>query len=191
MHKIQFVKEFIRHPSTMWSIAESSKDLAELITDRADLSHASVVVEFGSGTGVFTEMILKKISVDATVIALEINPVFVEETRRRCSQATVFQDSAVNTAQYLRSVGVEKCDRIISGLPWSCFSHPLQDQLLDTIIDVLAPGGRFLTFAYIQGLLLPSGRRFRRCLSSRFKEIEETHIVWKNMPPAFVYCAKL
>jgi phospholipid N-methyltransferase len=164
--------------------------MAELITDTADLPHASVVVEFGSGTGVFTEKILEKISGNTIAIALEVNPAFVEATRIRCPRAAVFHDSAVNTAHYLKSAGVQQCDRIICGLPWAGFNNSLQDQLLDTIIEVLAPGGKFLTFAYLHGLLLPSGRRFRKCLSSRFQEIEETPIIWKNLPPAFVYCAK-
>ena len=189
MHKTRFLKEFLRHPGATWAIAESSRGLAELITDTADLSHASVVVEFGSGTGVFTEKILGKISGNAIAIALEVNPAFVEETRKRCPQASVFHDSAVNTAHYLQRAGVEQCDRIICGLPWACFSQHLQDQLLDTIMEVLTPGGKFLTFAYLHGLLLPSGRRFRRCLSSRFQEIVETRVIWKNLPPAFVYCA--
>jgi phospholipid N-methyltransferase len=190
MHKARFLKEFLRQPAATWAIAESSGELADLITDTADLSHASVVVEFGSGTGVFTERILEKLSEDATAIALETNSAFVAETRRRCPQALVFHDSAVNTAHYLQSAGLEQCDRIICGLPWACFSRNLQDQLLDTIMEVLTPGGKFLTFAYLHGLLLPSGRRFRRCLSSRFQEIVETRVIWKNLPPAFVYCAE-
>ena len=190
MHRLRFLKEFLQHPGSTWSIAESSTGLAELITDAADLSHASVVVEFGSGTGVFTEKILEKVSVDASAIALEINPAFVKETRRRCPQATVFHDSAINTARYLKSAGVEQCDRIICGLPWACFSHSLQNQLLDTVQEVLTPGGKFLTFAYLHGLLLPSGKRFKKCLSSRFEKIVETPIIWKNLPPAFVYCAE-
>ena len=137
MHRLRFLKEFLQHPGSTWAIAESSTGLAELITDAADLPHASVVVEFGSGTGVFTEKILEKVSVDASAIALEINPSFVKETRRRCPQATVFHDSAINTARYLKSAGVEQCDRIICGLPWACFSHSLQDQLLDTVQEVL------------------------------------------------------
>ncbi len=190
MHKARFLKEFLRHPAATWAIAESSRELAELITDTADLSHASVVVEFGSGTGVFTERILEKISRDTTAIALDINPAFVEATRRRCPSALVFHDSAINTAHYLHSAGVDQCDRIICGLPWACLGQTVQDQLLDTVMEVLTPGGKFLTFAYLHGLLLPSGRRFRECLSSRFGKITETRIVWNNLPPAFVYCAE-
>jgi phospholipid N-methyltransferase len=190
MHKGQFLREFFRHPSATWAIAESSRELTELITDTADLSQASVVMEFGSGTGVFTERILEKTSGNTTTIVLEVNPNFVEATRRRCPRATVFQDSAVNAAHHLKSAGIQQCDRIICGLPWAGFSQSLQDQLLDTIMEVLEPGGKFLTFAYLHGLLLPSGRRFRRSLSSRFHKTWKTPVIWKNLPPAFVYCAE-
>ena len=60
----------------------------------------------------------------------------------------------------------------------------------DTVQEVLTPGGKFLTFAYLHGLLLPSGTRFKKCLSSRFEKIVETPIIWRNLPPAFVYCAE-
>jgi phosphatidylethanolamine/phosphatidyl-N-methylethanolamine N-methyltransferase len=190
MHKSQFLKEFLRHPTATWAITESSTELTELITDTADLSCASVVMEFGSGTGVFTEKILEKSSGNTTTIVLEINPTFVEATRKRCPQATVFHDSAVNAAHHLKRAGLHQCDRIICGLPWAGFSKSLQDQLLDTIMEVLTPGGKFLTFAYLHGLLLPSGRRFRRSLATRFQKTEKTPIIWKNLPPAFVYCAE-
>ena len=190
LNKVQFFKQFIRYPGATCAVAESCGELAELITDAAELSQASMVVEFGSGTGVFTEKILEKTSEDTRAFALEVNAEFVEATQRRCPQAVVYYDSAVNVARYLKEFGVEKCDRIICGLPWASFPEEMQDRLLDTISDVLEPGGKLLTFAYVHGLFLPAGRRFRRCLSSRFQRVTATRIVWQNLPPAFVYCAE-
>lgn len=60
----------------------------------------------------------------------------------------------------------------------------------DTIIDVLKPGGKFLSFAYLQGLLLPAGMRFKRKLYARFNNVTKTRTIWLNIPPGFVYCAK-
>ena len=190
MNRVQFLKQFVRYPGITCAIAESSEELAELITDSAELQQASVVVEFGPGTGVFTEKILEKISGDAKTFALEINADFVKETRRRCPEAIVYYDSAVNVAPCLKKAGVERCDRIISGLPWACFPHEVQDQLLDTVADILEPGGKFVTFAYVHGLFLPSGRRFKRCLCARFRKVVASRIIWQNLPPAFVYCAE-
>ena len=190
MNRVQFFKQFIRYPEVICAVAESCGELAELITDAAELSEASMVVEFGPGTGVFTEKILEKTSESTRAFALDVNADFVEATQRRCPQAVVYRDSAVNVAQYLEEFGVEKCDRIICGLPWACFPKEMQDRLLDTIVEVLEPGGKLLTFAYVHGLFLPAGRRFRKCLSSRFQSVTATRIVWQNLPPAFVYCAE-
>ncbi len=190
MNLIQFLKQFILLPTKTGAIAPSSEDLADLITDAADLSNISTVIEFGSGTGVFTEKILQKIPENAKFFALETNSDFVEATRNRCPEALVHHDSAANAKKYLNDFGTNDCDCIICGLPWASFGEDLQNELLDTIIDVLKPGGRFLTFAYLQGLLLPAGMKFKKKLTTRFKKVSKTRTVWLNLPPAFVYCAK-
>ena len=58
------------------------------------------------------------------------------------------------------------------------------------ITDV-RPGGRFATFAYLQGLLVPPGQKFRRRLDDYFTRVERSRVVWWNLPPAFVYRAVL
>ncbi len=58
---------------------------------------------------------------------------------------------------------------------------------MDAMFAVLAPGGQFATFAYWQGVALPSGKRFARLLDQRFSSVGRSRTVWKNMPPAFVY----
>jgi phospholipid N-methyltransferase len=138
---------------------------------------------------VFTEKILARIRPGTVFFALEVNPKFVAATRIRCPQATVYHDSAEKAAEYLRRSELGQCDRIISGLPWASFDSALQDRLLAVILDVLEPGGLFLTFAYLQGLMLPPGLRFRRKLTRLFREVETTPTVWNNLPPAFVYLA--
>ena len=82
---------------------------------------------------------------------------------------------------------VSKVDLVVSGLPWAVFSDRDQTELLDTTIERMGEGARFATFAYLQGLLLPAGKRFRRKLDSRFREVETSRTVWRNLPPAVVY----
>ncbi|GJQ59355.1 MAG: hypothetical protein SCALA701_21560 [Candidatus Scalindua sp.] len=190
MHVLHFIKQFVFHPTKTGAIAPSSQSLADLITDAADLSNASSVIEFGSGTGIFTEKILQKVSKDTKFFALEINPDFVKATISRCPNVTIYHDSATNAKKYLHRLALKECDSIICGLPWASFSEGLQNELLDTIVDILKPGGKFLTFAYLQGLLLPAGIRFKKNLSTRFKHLTKTETVWLNFPPAFVYCAE-
>jgi phosphatidylethanolamine/phosphatidyl-N-methylethanolamine N-methyltransferase len=182
-----FLKQFLAHPATIGAIAASSTRLAELITESAALSHANVVVEWGPGTGVFTERILRKLPDDAHFLAMELNPVFADLTRKRCPGAQIIHDSAVQTEKYLRASGFDRCDRIISGLPWGVFPADLQRDLLAVLDRILAPGGLFLTFAYPQGFLLSSAWRFRRNLRSVFSDLKTTRLVWTNFPPAFIY----
>ncbi len=190
MHVLQFVKQFICYPGKTGAVTPSSESLADLITEAADLSKASTVIEFGPGTGIFTEKILQKISQQTRFFALEINPDFVQATIDRCPGVTVYHDSAKNAKKYLSRLDLKECDSIICGLPWAAFGESLQNELLDTIVDILKPGGRFLTFAYLQGLLLPAGIRFKKTLTTRFQSLTKTKTVWLNFPPAFVYCAQ-
>lgn len=190
MNLIQFLKQFVLHTRNTGAIAPSSNGLADLITDSADLHTASAVIELGTGTGVLTEKILQKKSENTRFLAFEINPEFVQATRNRCPEATVYHDTATNAKRYLDELGIHSCDCVICGLPWASFSDGLQNELLDTIMDVLKPRGKFLTFAYLQGLLFPSGMIFKKKLYERFVKVTKTRTIWLNLPPGFVYCAE-
>ena len=190
MQPSQFLKNFIRRPGETGAIVASSRGLADLITRVAHLEGAGVVVELGSGAGAFTDTIARRIDPGATLLAVEINPEFVKATRSRCSNVTVVHGSAADTDAHLKELGFDGCDRIICGLPWASFSESRQDEILEAVTSVLRPGGRFVTFAYHQGLLLPGGRRFRKKLESCFSRVTTTRTVWLNVPPAFVYCAE-
>lgn len=187
---LDYLKQSFIHPTKTGSLAPSSEKLCELLTETARLQNASTVIEFGPGTGVFTEKILEKINSDTTFFALEINPKFVAATKMRCPDATVYNDSAENAKIHLLNHGVEGCDCIISALPWSVFTPGLQDRLLSSIWDILEPGGRLLTVAYFHALVFPSAQRFKKKLYNTFPTVTKTEIVWSNIPPAFVYCAE-
>ena len=48
-----FVKEFVRSPKSTGALIASSRELAQNITAAAKLDSAKMIVEFGTGTGVF------------------------------------------------------------------------------------------------------------------------------------------
>jgi phospholipid N-methyltransferase len=188
--RIAFLREFMRSPAQTGALAASTPRLTDLITTLAGVREASAVVELGSGTGVCTEAILARLPHHSRFLALEINPFFVEATRRRCPGAVVIHDDAAHVRRHLESLGITSCDAIISGLPWASFTPEKQDRLLDAAVEVLGPGGRFVTFAYLQGLLLPAAQRFRSRLRRHFRRVEISRTVWLNLPPAFVYRAE-
>ncbi|MCC6143149.1 MAG: methyltransferase domain-containing protein, partial [Candidatus Hydrogenedentes bacterium] len=157
---LAFMKEVVRTNRSTGAIAPSSPALAEVVTDMARVAEADVIVEYGPGTGVFTQVIERKRKADSYFIAMEVNPEFVRATRKLCPNVHVYEDTAQNAIKYLRDAGHDGCDCIVSGLPWTRFPEELQDEILAATWDVLRPGGRFVTFAYAFSPLFNSGRRF-------------------------------
>jgi phospholipid N-methyltransferase len=187
LNRVQFTGRFLRRPLRVGAIAPSSDRLADVITSWGDLHEADVVVEYGPGTGAFTSRILARLKPGATFIAIELDRVLCQSLRRRFPEAAIYRDSAVNVMTWLRRHGLSGADCIVSGLPWAAFGSEQQRALMDSTLEALTPGGRFVTFAYLQGLLLPSGRAFRRLLLERFPVVRTSPVVWRNLPPAFVY----
>lgn len=178
-------------PKITGAICPSSAALCRTITDKIGIEKASVIAELGPGTGVITGHIIRRKSDEASFFAVELNSSMYELTRDKYPDLTIFHDSASNLRSIMESLKLDKVDVIVSGLPWAAFPESLQCELLDAICDVLPPGGKFVTFAYLQGTLLPAGRKFRCQLGSYFNKIEKSRVVWNNVPPAFVYrCTK-
>jgi phospholipid N-methyltransferase len=99
----------------------------------------------------------------------------------------VYQENILQVEKLCDLEGVSDVDTIISSLPWAVTSAAEQDQYFDAMFAVLKPGGQFTTFAYIPGLLLPAGQRFQRQLTQRFSTVRRSRMVWRNVPPAYVY----
>jgi len=119
--------------------------------------------------------------------AIEVNEVYADAFVRRFPGVPLYRDSAANVVDICALHGVDRVDAVISGLPWANFSDDTQDEVLDAMLEVLAPAGQFATFAYMHGLALPSGRRFRQKLEAHFHTVERSGVVWRNTPPAVVY----
>ena len=84
-----FLKNFIQHPTAVGAISPSSQVLARTMIDWVDWENARGVVEFGPGTGVFTEAIQQALHPDAGFIAIEQSPELAQATRLRVAQPTL------------------------------------------------------------------------------------------------------
>lgn len=186
-----FLKRFLTHPSQVGAIAPSSPGLVDMMVDGFDWETSRSIIEYGPGTGVFTREIAARRHADATFFAIERAPELAAITRQACPDVTVYEESAADVVRLARESGMQSVDAIICGLPWASFPESLQRSILDATVSVLKPGGRFATFAYWQGVVLPAGVRFHRRLRESFGEVRRSPTVWRNLPPAFVYrCVK-
>jgi phospholipid N-methyltransferase len=175
----------------MGSVAPSSPALAQAMLRQCDLKNARAIVEFGPGTGAFTRLILERIGKQTTFLALELDGKHVQQLRQCFPGLHVYYDSAEKLQKYLMLHRRRKVDYIISGLPGANMTVKIQERILEAVLDSLAPDGMFTTFAYVHARWLPRARRFRERLENYFGEVRISRIIWRNMPPAFVYRCQL
>jgi phospholipid N-methyltransferase len=185
-----FLRKFVTRPGSIGALTPSSRSLCREIVSSARLDTVQGVVEYGPGTGVVTELLRAAVPPDCRLFAIEVDPALAKALQSRFPDLTVYRDSVINVGELCGREGLVEVDCVVSGLPWATFSEGQQDELLGATLGVLRPGGQFLTFAYVHGTWLPPGRRFRRKLARFFSEVTRSPIVWKNLPPAYVYVCR-
>ena len=190
MESFHFFSNFIKNPSSVGSLIPSSKALARLMVQTAKVSQSNTIVEFGAGTGVFTEEIQKQRMPKSHFFSFEIDSKFAELTKKRCPDVNVINDSAGKTLEILQQHNLTHCDCIVSGLPWATLPKTIQTELFDVMKESLRPGGIFVTFGYVQSSIMPNMLRFREKLENNFSETGTSSFVWGNAPPARAYWAK-
>lgn len=189
--KTTLLAQFLKKPLTTGAVCASSQSLARMLIAGIGLDTASSVAELGPGTGAVTGSILDSLPDQCRFFAVELNSDVIHAFHQKFPDVTVYNDSAVNLPELVRRENLAALDAVVSGLPWAIFPDKLQEQILLAILESLKPGGFFTTFAYLQGVLLPSGQHFRKRIERIFSRVEKSPVVWKNFPPAFVYrCRK-
>jgi len=181
-----FLKAFVRDPSGIGAVAPSSRFLAEAMVGAAGIEAGHTIVELGAGTGPMTEVLYEH-HPDCAMLVLEPDPALAARCRARVPKADVVEALAQDLPSLTAARGWSAVDRVVSSLPFASFPEPLQQAVFSAIADVIAPDGRFVTFTYAHSPTLPAGRRARRMLEDRFARVRTTPIVWRNLPPAFVY----
>lgn len=190
-HTRMFIKQLITKPGSTGAIVPSSDELAARMVDFAAPARDAVIVEYGPGTGVFTNRILKSLRPKQRFFAVEINEDFARTLHKRFPKLHLHVGCASRVAEYCQEEGVDHVDCVISGLPWAIFPDELQKKILDSMMAIMPDGGTFVTFAYLQGLVMPSGRNFKKNLKRYFSHVENSGVIWKNLPPAIIYrCVK-
>jgi phospholipid N-methyltransferase len=182
--RLHFLGAFVREPWTVGAFWPSSAVLSRRVVENCDIAPGDTVVELGPGTGAFTRLILKRLRGHGRFLAVEINRTNSAVLRRRFPDCEVINDSAEHLSRY---VGRRRANCIISGLAWGNMFARTQNRILAAVLKSLAPGGQLVAFAYVHAVWYPTSLRFRRSLFERFDRVETTSIIWRNLPPAFIY----
>ncbi len=149
--------------------------------DEAHIEAASIVVEFGPGTGVFTQEIVQRMRPDTRLIVFEIDPLFAADLQKRFTdpRVQVINASAAQSQEYLAHLDALPADCVISGLPFASLPRPITHAILRTTTGVLRPSGIFVTYQYTPVM--------RRILRNYFPHTYVARFVLPNLPPALVF----
>lgn len=185
-----FLRQFARAPRSVGAILPSSAALAAAMVAPVDFAANPTIVEFGPGTGAFTRTIAQRLRPQGRYLGIELNAAFCDTLRSEFPAQTFVHGSVADLTAILATHGIARVDAIVCGLPWASLPIALQERVFDEIDRALVPGGVFMTFAYVHGLLLPGAWALRRRLQRSFAAVTHSPIVWANVPPAFAYICR-
>lgn len=145
-----FLKGFLKQPNGVASVIPSSMWLEQRIMRNARPQEARCVVELGPGTGGTTRALLRLMSPQAKLLAIELNPDFHAHVRRVVTDPRLQVEcgSAERLAEFLAARRLPAPDVVISGIPFSTMPHEVGDRIAAAVASSLAPGGRFVAYQW-------------------------------------------
>lgn len=181
-----FLRAFLRNPSRIGAIAPSSAVLAREMTRDLNVATDECVIEFGPGTGPFTQALGQVLPDASQYLGIERDMRFVEHLESVFPAMRFVGGSAENAHAIHSDVGLGRVAAIICGLPFASLPAEVQDGVIDSLDQLLTPGSEFRTFQYVHAYQLPAARRFRRLMAGRFGPLFRSRPVLRNLPPAYV-----
>lgn len=177
-----FFKGFLKHPVMVGSIIPSTEKLITHMLSRVDWKNCKLFVEYGPGVGTFSQQILKNLAPDATYVAIDLNPDFIDylSATIKDSRFRPILGSAADVEQIVRDSGFEKADYVLSGLPFSTLPPGVGPAIASATQRVLRQGGAFLVYQFRP--------RVRDIIAPYFEHIDHAVEYW-NIPPGFLYWA--
>lgn len=191
-----FITKFFKDSKKMGAILPSSHSLAKVITEEVS-QHKSPkrILEVGSGSGVFTEEIVKQITQDDLLDLVEIDLEFTKELEKKYRANPNIK---VNNLAISKWNPTYKYDVIVSSIPMNFLQPEELESLLKHYQNLCKKNG---AISYVEYLLFPHLRIFydksnynqtRKILNDfHLKHTMKSQIVWNNLPPAIVYTIKL
>jgi len=180
LERVRFFRSFLAHPRQVGAILPTSRWAVRDMLDMADLQNARLVAEFGAGTGVYTQEILKRLSPDARFLAFEIDPDLASVLSEGIEdpRLEVINDSAENVESYLND---SKLDVIISAIPFTSLPEKTKQNIFRKAQRALTPDGVVLVLQYSTFV--------QQDLVQRFASVRRRVSLF-NVPPAFLFACR-
>lgn len=175
-----YLKSFVTDKNVA-SVTPSSKYCVEHVCRPLNFSQNLNVLEYGPGTGVYGQYLLKKMTKQSRLIMVEMNEHFVKKLKNIDDpRIEVHQGSVEHVMDLVDPKLIGQFDAIISGIPFSFLDLELKKRILKDSKELLKPGGQFLAYQTSKHLEQP--------LRAAFGNVH-TEWEWRNIPPMTIYQA--
>jgi phosphatidylethanolamine/phosphatidyl-N-methylethanolamine N-methyltransferase len=187
-----FASEALANFYTVAAVAPSSPHLAAAMVEPLPLSKTLIAVELGAGTGAMTRALLEELPRRARLIVFEINARFFHYLKSNFSdpRLILINESVERIEPELRCRGYDHVDVVVSSLGLGFMSESQRRTIFEGLMPFVRPHTVLTQYQYIHSMQFANGRLRRlslRPLLSHYFSSVESKIVWRNMPPAFVY----
>ncbi len=177
-----FFKGFVANPVMVGSIIPSSGALIRKMLAPVDWKSVRLFVEYGPGVGTFSQDILDRLTPDATYIAIDTNPEFIDYLSRHFTDQRFrpILGSAADVEQIVKDSGFDHADYVLSGLPFSTLPEGVGPAIAKATFATLRPGGAFLVYQF-----RAKARNYLQPFADRIDQAVE---YW-NIPPCWLFWA--
>jgi phospholipid N-methyltransferase len=151
-----------------------------------ELDPGDLIVEYGPGTGSFTELIVERMSAIGGLqyLGIERSEEFLGILRERFPTMTFVHGRAEDAAAIVADRAARAPRAVVSGLP--LIAMPTMEQIVSRTSELLARPGEFHTFSYVHAQPTSGARRLRAAMREHFDLFTMGRPILLNFPPAFV-----
>jgi phospholipid N-methyltransferase len=181
-----YIKNFLRDKNIA-SITPTSSAGVKTVCSKIDFNRENLIVEYGPGTGVFTNYLLQKMGETSRLILIELNKNFNSILKKKLQdpRVVIVNESAENVLNTLRACAESQADYIISGIPFSFLDQDLKHRILYNTHRALKKGGKFLVYQ----TCFQTNNHLKVHLQKYFPEVDSRYMI-ANIPPLRIYEAK-
>ena len=180
MGTLSYIKNFIKDRQVA-SITPTSRYTIERVCRHMNFEKDLRIIEFGPADGVFTKVILEKLTPESEIIAIETNADFARSLRQHHDKRlTVVNRSAEDVMEIASGRNWDSADYILSGIPFSFLEKGVKHKILQDSADLLGDRGFFLGYQ--------TSSHLKPHLSAYFPNVQ-TEMEYLNIPPMCIYKA--
>lgn len=174
-----FFRTFLDDPRMVGAIVPSSRFTIRAMLEPVDWENTKLFVEYGPGVGTFCQAVLDRLPRDGEMLVIDTNPTFIEYLRKTFTDGRFHAvlGSATDVEQIVKSIGHDKADYVLSGLPFSTLPDGVGEAIASATARVIRKGGAFLTYQYTSVARDFTKNHFPRVVSG---------FEWRNIPPCFL-----